>query len=444
MTRLPTITLLILATAVLFAGASGVVLADDTVTATVTVVDTDGEPVPDVVLTATWDGGSSTETTRSNGKAFVDVPSGADVTIAIEHDEFIRNHEYEFTDASEREVEVLVFPKAESTVTVVDGDGTVAEDALVSFRDDGGTVKNVHTDSNGTTASGEIAEGEYSIVVEKDGFYRELRTTSISGEHEIQIEILRGSVVIDFSVVDEGFEQPRPVEGMTIFARDGAIAVKTLDDGEASARVPVNTPLTATAEKEGYVTEQRTVQIQEKSRTVEFSVVRTPSLSVVPLSERVVVGETNRITVVDEYDRPVAGTTVYYDGEDVGETDDDGVIDVTISQAGDTSIVAEVGGLSSEPVTVEGVSDSSADDGEEANDDEQAGDAGDDDGIGDDERLGDDDGTDADADTGADDDGSDVEPDDADEASGMPGFTAVGGVVALFLTGLLLRSRRTG
>ena len=61
-----------------------IVAAQEVVTLTVTIETPDGEPVANAALTATWDGGSSTATTVSNGKAFIDVEQGADVEIAVE------------------------------------------------------------------------------------------------------------------------------------------------------------------------------------------------------------------------------------------------------------------------------------------------------------------------------------------------------------------------
>lgn len=57
--------------------------AQEDVTLTVTVATNGVEAVGNAELTATWDGESATEVTSANGKAFIDVPTGATVDITV-------------------------------------------------------------------------------------------------------------------------------------------------------------------------------------------------------------------------------------------------------------------------------------------------------------------------------------------------------------------------
>ncbi|MFB6142958.1 MAG: hypothetical protein ABEJ30_06405 [Halorientalis sp.] len=57
----------------------------------VVVVNEQGDPVAGATLAVSWDGGNTTETTRANGHALVDVPTGSDVEIDIRSDQYVRN-----------------------------------------------------------------------------------------------------------------------------------------------------------------------------------------------------------------------------------------------------------------------------------------------------------------------------------------------------------------
>ncbi|MFB6360599.1 MAG: PGF-CTERM sorting domain-containing protein, partial [Halobacteriales archaeon] len=141
-----------LLTVVLILGSAGgpaVGLASADVTLTVTVKTAAGAPVSDAELTASWDGGSTTATTASNGKAFVDVPEGANVTIEVDHPNYVRNSPYTLTNASEQDVTVTVWEKASATVTVADSEGSV-EGVRVVFRKAGDIVAVRSSDASGT------------------------------------------------------------------------------------------------------------------------------------------------------------------------------------------------------------------------------------------------------------------------------------------------------
>ena len=74
----------------LVAAAGGVVAqSSETVTVTIAVRDQADNPISDAELDVEWDGGSTTATTAGNGKAFVDVPADARVTISVTHPRYV-------------------------------------------------------------------------------------------------------------------------------------------------------------------------------------------------------------------------------------------------------------------------------------------------------------------------------------------------------------------
>ena len=331
--------------------AQPVVAADATLT--VSVVDDSGSTVAGAELTAEWSDGSTTEVTASNGKAFVDVPEGENVTLSVEHDDFVRNHPVEIIDVEGGDIEVTVHPKAEATASIVDANGPVAN-AQVRFVKDDRTVVSAATDDAGEFSTGVVEAGEYAVRVEKAGYYVERRTLTVEEDTTTEITVERGSVVVDFNVTDDHFDPPRAVAGATV-AVEGVGSVKTLDDGQNSMRLPVNSRFSVAVEKAGYENTTGSVRIAESSKQANFSMQRASSLTLETVSERVVAGERVRLEVSDEYGVPVEDATIRLDGEKVGETDADGVLLATVESGGEHELVAEKGSLESNAVTVEAI-----------------------------------------------------------------------------------------
>ena len=327
-------------------------IAADT-TMTVSVVDDSGSTVAGAELTAEWSDGSTTATTASNGKAFVDVPEGANVTLSVEHDDFVRNHPLEIVDVDGGDVELTVYEKAEATASIVDGSGAVA-DAEVRFVKDDRLAASGTTDDAGEFSTGTVEAGEYTVRVEKAGYFVERTTLTLDGDTTSEITIERGSVVVDFNVTDDHFDPPQAVAAATV-AVEGVGSVKTLDDGQNSMRLPVNTRFSVAVEKAGYENTSGSVAVAEAAREANFSMQRAPSLTLETVSDRVVAGERVRLEVSDEYGAPVAGATINLDGESLGETDDEGILVATIETGGDHELRATKGSLESSVVTVEAV-----------------------------------------------------------------------------------------
>ena len=323
------------------------------VTVTVSVENQDGEPVPNGELTATWENGSTTETTASNGKAFVDVPKGADVSISLSHPDYIRNHPYVIRNASERSITVPAYQRGQLTVAVADNTGHVAN-AEVTLRKDGRVVTRNTTNGTGVFSSGDIEEGQYTVSVVKPGYYRNTTTVNVDDSAETRVTVEHGTVTLTVAVADPHFSPAEPLSGATV--RIESIGqFQTLAGGQTSVSVPVNTAFSLTITKNGYETVTETARVRESDFQVNSSLSRTPSLTIDSLNQRVVAGESVVVEVSDEYNESVGDATVLLNDDPVGTTGDDGRVTVSIEDPGNHTLVAATNGLRSSPVTIEAI-----------------------------------------------------------------------------------------
>ncbi|WP_198560197.1 carboxypeptidase regulatory-like domain-containing protein [Haloarcula sp. Atlit-47R] len=347
-TVLPAVLLALLVGAGVVAGTAA---GQSQVTLTVTVVDGDGDPLSGIDISATWDGGAggpSNETTRANGQALIDVPEGADVMLQIDDGEYVRNVPYVVEDAEAESVEIMVSEAATATVSAVTADGQPAETARIRLYRDGNYVVDRNAGSDGTITTQPVEEGEYSVIVTKPGFYRNLTTVSVSGETTATVRISEGSVLLQAEVVDDHFNDSRPIRDATVQVEsdngfDGT--VPTLSDGTASVSVPVNDRYALTVTKEGYETVERRVRVAEDETSVDVEIRRTPEITLTPDNRQVIVDANVRFTVTNEYDDPVANVTVSRNGTEVGETDADGEVTATVPTAGNVTFTATAGDL---------------------------------------------------------------------------------------------------
>lgn len=330
---------------------AGTAAAQSQVTLTVSVVDQDGDPVSNVDISATWNdsaGGPVNETTRANGQALVDVPAGANVTLRVHDDEYVRNVPYVVEDAESESIEVAVSESATATVNAVNTDGEPATDARVRLYRDGNYVVDRNTGDDGAITTQAIEEGEYSVIITKPGFYRNLSTVVVSDGTTTTVEIREGSVLLEATVADDHFEEPRPIRDATVRVesddRSGG-TVPTLSDGTASVSVPVNDRYDVIVTKEGYETVEQRVRVRESEKSINVTIQRTPAIVLTPDNRQVVVDANVRLTVVDEYDNPVANATVTRNGTEVGRTDADGEITATVPTAGNVTFAASSGDL---------------------------------------------------------------------------------------------------
>lgn len=334
----------------------GAAAQDDTVTVTLAVVDSNGDPVGDIDVSVTWDGGDGgpiNETTAGNGKAFVDVPRGADLEIEIDDEEYVRNSPFVKFDAAEEEIRVPVSLSGQAALTVQSEDGPVSNADITLLK--GSTdVETVSTNESGEATTRRLERGNYRLRVEKPGFYTNNSELALTGETEKRVTLERGTVSVDFRVVDDNFDEARPVENATVAVPEIGYSSRTFDNGETSTSVRVNREYTAEVSKDEYETVSQQFTVVEEPVSVDIAISRADTLNVQASNNRVVVGESTRITVTDEYGEPVPNAAVRVDGLSASRTDDDGEATVTINSTGNVTVTVSDAGLS-ESVTVEGV-----------------------------------------------------------------------------------------
>jgi PGF-CTERM protein len=350
--RVAAILLTVFVASASFVGGVGAATTD-TVTLTVTVVDQSGNPLSDAELSATWDGGEPVNrTTAGNGKAFLDVEEGADVTIRVDHPHYVRNQPYVVENASEESVTIEVAREGQATVTVEDG-GEAVENAIVRMFHDGQPVVNARTASDGTVTTGDIEYGDYTLITFKEGYARNRTTLTVDGGVSQRMDIDQESVLVTFTVEDDHFDPPEAVRNANVTV-PGTADVTTQGTGGVTVSVPVNDNYEVTVTKPGYESVTEQLRVRESDTALNATIQRTPAIDVRTDSSRVVVGEAVRVTVVDEYDNPVAGASVSVNGSDAGETDEEGVLSVPIERSGNVTVSAEADGRGGN-VTVEGI-----------------------------------------------------------------------------------------
>ncbi|WP_435073155.1 carboxypeptidase regulatory-like domain-containing protein [Halorubrum sp. HHNYT27] len=358
--RLTLVTVAVLLLAVAATGGA-VGQEEDPVTLTVEVTDQNGDAVGGVTVEAAWetdsgDTGTASGTTASNGNVLLDVPEGSSVELNVDDDTYIRNRPVQVDSASESEIALEVSRSGTATVTVLDDQNRSQADATVTVREDGRSIDRGETDSDGSYETARLERGTYEIAVVKPGYYETEREVTVSLSTEVTVEIQRGTVTLDVRTFDDHFEPPQPIDNGSVRVSssvyDGEVSVT---EGMASLNVPVNAEYTVQVVKDDYDATPKRVKVRESAISTNVSAQRAQALSVTSANDRVLVGETTRVTVRNAYGERVAGASVTVDGDEVGETDDRGEIDVPISSAGDRTIVAQDGSVESDPVTVEGV-----------------------------------------------------------------------------------------
>lgn len=324
----------------------------DQVTLTVSVVDQSDSPLGGVQVTATWENGSRNVTTASNGQALVDVPAGAEVSVQIDDETYVRNRPLVVEEAEGGPVELSVSRSATATVTVVDTAGEPVGDAQVRLIRGAQFVTNQRTDADGRLTTPRVEEGDYDMRVTRAGYYRNQTSVTIAGETNLTSTIESGTALVTFEVTDDHFDEPRPLQNASVRV-PGVATVQTGTNNRATVGVPVNDRYEVVVSKPGYQSTSQRVTVGAEATNVTVSTQRTRELSVTPLSQRVVVDESVRLEVVDEYGDPVPNATVGYEGESVSTTGADGTTRVTVPAAGNVSYTVSDGQVST-TVTVTG------------------------------------------------------------------------------------------
>jgi PGF-CTERM protein len=351
--RLGAVIFSLLAVGAAATGAVGAASQADEVTMEVEVVDRGGNPLDGADLTASWEGGSDEATTAGNGRAFVDVPEGANVTITVDRRFYTRNRPYVLENATGEDVTIRMARDGQATITVQDIDGGV-DNAVVRLFQDGQPVANGRTGPDGTFSTERIERDEYTLLTFKKGYARTRTTVTVDDDDiERTVEIEQDSVLVTFRVKDDHFDTPRPVQDANVTI-EGNTEVRTQGNGRVTVSVPVNDEYDIRVTKPGYGEDSKTIDVAESDVSVNETIRRIPSLDVAAGVQRVVVGEQVTVTVTDAYGDPVGGAVVSYDGEEVGETAADGTIGVPVERGGDHSIRVTTNGRSA-GTTIEGV-----------------------------------------------------------------------------------------
>jgi len=339
-------------------GGIGIGTATADTAVTITIVTQNGNPVGGATLNATWDGGSTTATTVSNGQALIDVPDDKRVEIDVQSDSYVRNEPYVIEnpgDVGDDGVEIGVYEDALATITVENTQGDPVENVQVNLSKNGYAVINGQTDQNGQIESDYIEVGTetpYKLTVSKRGYLRNTTTLEVQGHVRPTVTLQRGQVQASITVVDPYFDPPQPIENVTV--QVGSITTsQTLSNGAQTFQVPVNSDPTVTLSKPGYESSQATLFVEESSITETLQISRTPDLTVNTSADRVVVGENVEVSVTDEYNDFVANATVTVGGQEVGTTDAQGRLTVPIESSGEQTISVSANGVS-ESVTVTG------------------------------------------------------------------------------------------
>jgi hypothetical protein len=347
-----TVVFVVLVAAVVPALAGGATAQEQT-TATVSVVDQAGDPVGGVDLMVVWNNGEGSEnvTTRANGKVFVDVPEGATVEIRVTDDEYLRNRPAVFFGVEGGELRVEASLPGTARVTVTDSAGPVAG-ATVRLSGQGIT-RTVDTSPDGVATLGPVERGSYGLRVSEPGYLSNSSDIDLTGEVNRTVRLREADRQLAVRVVDDYFDPPRALAGATVEV-EGVATLTTGNNGQRGTTVAVNTDYEVTATADGYESVTRTVSVDESDTSVTLAIQREDAISVETTSDRVVVGESTRLTVTDEYGEPVAGAAVSANGTEVGQTDDRGVYGLTVDSAGNRTVTVSTDGLSTS-ATIEGV-----------------------------------------------------------------------------------------
>jgi len=322
----------------------------DQVTVTATIVDQDGRSVGGGVdVTATWDGGSVEGTTASNGQVLLDVPRGENVSIQIDDDRYIRNIPYTLEDASTESIDVPVAESGTATITVRNAANETVENARVLLYSGGQFVTDQRTGADGTVTTPAIERGNYRLDIYKDGYYDNRTRVTVQRRTEINRTIEQGEVLLTVSVRDDYFQPPEALDASVEIPGVGTL--ETGSDGDTTTTVSVNTRYDITVTSDGYDRTQRTVGVGETDTTANVSLNRTDEINLTAQNQ-VVLGQRVPITATDEYGDPVTGATVTQDGQDIGTTDDSGVIRVSPDSAGTVNYTVDDGDTT-ETVTIE-------------------------------------------------------------------------------------------
>lgn len=342
--------LVVVTTVFLVASVPAPTVATQDVEVTFAVVDLDGDPVDGATVLARWNGGSDERTTLSNGEVSFDVPSGARVSLTVEHPDFTRNDPYVARNVTGGAYTVEVRPAGRLRVVTTDQTGTI-DDARVTVTGNGTVVAEGTTSASGAFSTGQVERGSYRIDVVAPGHRNVSRTVNVTGTNTTEIRLETLQVQLTVVVRDPRFDPPRPIEDV-IVETDRLGNGVTDADGRVRFGVAANTQVRFRTVRRNYRAIEQTVYVGGTSRRVRVNASRMPILGLSVPERQVTAGETLTVRVTDAYGRSATNVTVRLDDRAVGRTDADGRLDVTFPTPGRYTVVGKRNGTTSNTETV--------------------------------------------------------------------------------------------
>ncbi len=327
--------------------------SDDRVVLEVELTKSDDGSLGNATVTAQWDNNEASTTSLVDGVARMEVPRDEDLTIQITHEEYIRNHPIEAEDYEGDRIETTLYPKAEATIEVVDSEGAL-QNATVRMwkRSANRLAANGMTGTDGTFETPVIEAGSYNVEVTRPGYTSVRTELQVDNETTETILLTSDSADVDVRTRDAVLNESI---GVDVRVTSGGETIRTAqtsaDRGILTLSLPVNTDYTISFSKDGYESVNRSLDLEEDDRELTTNMTRIPELVVSPDNDNIVVNETLRVTVTDEYERPIANATVSL-GDETVETDEDGEAVLNATTAGQFNLTAEKSGQTAGPVRI--------------------------------------------------------------------------------------------
>jgi len=347
------VTVAVIAVAIGVGAGSAAAQADDRVVLEVELSTPDGDPVSGATVTAQWDNNETSSPSLVDGVARMEVPRDEDLTIQITHEEYIRNHPIEAEDYEGDRIETTLYSKAEATIEVVDSEGAL-QNATVRMwkRSANRLAADGMTGADGVFETPVIEAGSYNVEVTRPGYVSVRTELQVDNETTDTILLTSDSADVEVRTRDSVLNESIGANVRVTSGDETILTTQTSTDrGTRTLSLPVNTEYTISFTKEGYESVNRSLDLEEDDRELTTNMTRIPELVVTPDNDNIVINETLRVTVTDEYERPIANATVSL-GDETVETDENGEAVLNATADGQFNLTAEQGGQTAGPVRI--------------------------------------------------------------------------------------------
>lgn len=276
--------------------ASGATAASELVTLTIVLQTPSGDPIGQAQVNVTYEGGSNQTRSFSNGKALVDVPRGADVTIHIDHPKYIRNHPVTVNDVGSETVEVTMYRRAIAVVDVKGPTGKIKDAKVTLTKTSTGQVAaEGFTGDDGIFQTEDIESGRYLVSVLKRGYKKKSKGLEVSPPNSgTTVTLEPASTNLEVTVRDDHFATPQPVDGATVKILYQGTPVRsgtTGESGRLTLNVDVNGQYTLQVTKQGYQAAETEFYLSQQPKSFTFTINRKHRLSLTAVNERILVDE---------------------------------------------------------------------------------------------------------------------------------------------------------